>query len=488
MVHHTIRLWHSVWSLLIAVASLVVSGTSALAEVPDVGEVTCVTCTDDGGGGGGGSGSGGGGWEAGPTWKMIFGSSEEHAQKRRQQGNEFNQQANTAYENGDYATAVRLYQEAYRLYPHEKIAENLRNAQAKLQTQRDEQKREQAEANERAARAQQAQRLDAEQAANIRHNRIGSLAGKLQAISAGVDFDQSGSAAAPTAGAGLQFLPTASGAPPATPAAEIVVDTSVVDLRDAKSLVLDPAKVRGPVTSATPTDLHDTPADVVLSRKTTGEEIEPQNRALLIDFILGRPVDTQAFLNIPPQQVQQYLTEINADPMTGDMRRELFTDETLKQELERSDREGRMRPLVELEVLSRDQRLATEVEQIRDRLRAQELAAFQAAHQKARDGLALEVVRISQQFGVKPEETQERAKDHPAFQRALQAAAVPFAQQLERELHQAHAQIEQEQVEAVQRLRPRTTRDVDTEIRLLRKRYLQQPNGRGTSTPAGGTP
>jgi tetratricopeptide (TPR) repeat protein len=192
---------------------------------------------------------------------MIFGSSEERAQKNRQKAHELNEQGNTAYTNGDYATAIQLYRQALSQSPHDaQIQDNLRNAEAKLREQQDQAEAARREEQERVECERAAQQLDAEQAARIRHDIVGPLAGKLQRFSAGVDFDQNGAGAIPQIAGGLEFLPTATAPPPpAPPPAAVIVDSSVVDLRDATTLTMDPAKVKGQPVAAAPSTIPPLP-------------------------------------------------------------------------------------------------------------------------------------------------------------------------------------------------------------------------------------
>jgi len=184
---------------------------------------------------------------------MIFGSPEEQAQKQRTKAYEANKRGNRSYEQGDWANAVSAYREALQQAPDDPvIRQNLQNAEAKLRERQDK------EATTRAAEAERQQR-DAASRAAIQPG-INRLIATLQTQRSSVDFD--GTSRGSTPGLGLEFMSlggsmkSTKGAPapaavPAVAAPAVVVDAAVVDLRDAKTLTVDPAKVKGPPPPAT---------------------------------------------------------------------------------------------------------------------------------------------------------------------------------------------------------------------------------------------
>jgi tetratricopeptide (TPR) repeat protein len=163
---------------------------------------------------------------------------------RKCSGSWENEQGNTAMGKQDYATAVTHYRQAMRLKPEsEVIKKNLAEAEAMLSQQM-------AQLAEAAAE----QKRDAESISRLREQ-LKNFSQILNNPSAkAVDFDGTGKGAPSSTGGGLGFMslsgsvPTAKkpGAPPSSAAsvADPVIDASVVDLRQAKSLVVDPAVVR----------------------------------------------------------------------------------------------------------------------------------------------------------------------------------------------------------------------------------------------------
>ena len=153
-------------------------------------------------------------------------------QQRWQAALDANQRGLDAYQRGEWEQAAAAFREALEYASgNAAIQTNLQNAEAQL-------------AEAEAARQLQASRLTATRE---------SVEGILGRLTAGLETPSASTDAVPLEGGALNFdgrstavvsspPPPAPGAPPTGGA---FMDASVVDLRDAKTLVVDPAKVKG---------------------------------------------------------------------------------------------------------------------------------------------------------------------------------------------------------------------------------------------------
>lgn len=339
---------------------------------------------------------------SGPTRAEIA------AQQQRDALFNANERGNRYAEKGDYANAVAAYEEALRNGEDPQVRKNLEYAQQQLQWQQSRQA-------EEAAQTARYRQQDAAAGSAMRQTIQNRLIPTLRGLGTQVDFDnRSGSPVGATA-------PTTSA--PGTMAPAPVVDSSVVDLRDAKTLTVDPSKVAGrpaaqplefmAVSSAAP------PPDVSI--------FSTSEFSAVAGFLTGLSYDRDALLKVPPEKLSAFINQIQANPIA----RKNWNDAILQRALEAADREGRPSSLVTLEILSRDPKLHERVEAVRDRVRNDELNAMSRAR------------------GRTPEE----------FQHAVR---------------EAHERAEQELLREAQRLRRQTSLDVDAEVRKLRQDYLQR--------------
>lgn len=206
-----------------------------LAFGDDIEGVGTGVCTDASGNvvscSGGYTGGGGGYIDTGTTDYTTYtpaGPTQQELQQRAKWNAmlEANNQANAYFEKGDYENAVMYYKMALEQVPdQQEVVKNLQNA-------------------EKALEAVQKQQLKQQQTAvNVRQS-VDRLKERLSRQGSAPDFDQASATQPLSAGAGLEFIPSQSSIVQPQ-AGAVSVDSSVVDLRGAKTLVVDPAKVSG---------------------------------------------------------------------------------------------------------------------------------------------------------------------------------------------------------------------------------------------------
>jgi tetratricopeptide (TPR) repeat protein len=208
-----------VFNSLIIVAALAWFTPAAFAQ-RDMGCSPTVANPCGGGGSGGGSSSSSGGF-----WR-LFESGPSAAEQAQQQAIEQNNQGVQAYNKGDWATAISLFQQALQKSPDDPVfRKNLANAQANLAAL---QTRERAEQD-----AMERQRQN-QAAANNMQQSIQNFAQTLNAapVSGGLDFDGRTSGSAPGGGSGgLDFTAAIAMPSPALPSG----DPMLVDARNVPS-------------------------------------------------------------------------------------------------------------------------------------------------------------------------------------------------------------------------------------------------------------
>lgn len=180
-----------------------------------------------------GSSSGGGytdpsGGLLGKLWDGIFNPGPSAAEKADQQARAANQRGVEAYKNGDWATAIALFQEALQKDPGDPTySQNLANARANLANQ---------QARERAEREALDRQRANQVAANNMQQSIQNFAQTLNAapVAGGLDFDGRTVGSAPGGGAsgGLDFTASVALPSQARPAPVLPInDPMVVDAR-----------------------------------------------------------------------------------------------------------------------------------------------------------------------------------------------------------------------------------------------------------------
>lgn len=163
-------------------------------------------------------------------------SPEEAERNRRQDAaDKANQEGNRYFEQSNWDAAIHAYEKALQNWDHEDIRKNLANAkeQARLQ--------------------QEHQRRDAAASAGIKQS-VDRLITVLGNQSATGNFD-SPATGTPRSGGGLGFITDPAAVlpkPVVSNTREPNTDPNVVDLRDAKTLTVDPAKVKGAAATPVP--------------------------------------------------------------------------------------------------------------------------------------------------------------------------------------------------------------------------------------------
>ncbi|MEK6664280.1 MAG: hypothetical protein AABY73_10495 [Pseudomonadota bacterium] len=179
-----------------------------------------------------GSGGGGGGYNGPNLWNWLRNSGPSAADQADQQAHTANQQGVQAYNKGDWATAISLFQQTLQNSPDDPvIRKNLANAQANMANQ---------QARERQEReAMERQRQNKAAADNMQQS-IQNFAQTLNAapVSGGLDFDARTAGVAPSVGnsGGLDFTAAIAMPSQAKPAlASPSGDPKVVDARKVPS-------------------------------------------------------------------------------------------------------------------------------------------------------------------------------------------------------------------------------------------------------------
>lgn len=233
------------------------------------------------------------------------------------------------------------------------------------------------------------------------------------------------------------------------------MDASVVDLRDANTLTVDPSKVTGTSNVSTP------PLEFIDVESPSGAvELDT-----MVNFALGLPFDHETFLTIPPEQMQRFIEQVQRNPA-------MWNNAVLRKELEAADRAGEPSPFVELEILSRDPQLHDRVEAVRDRVRAQELKACLAANHHVWEEGRRAIERVQRQYGYADDVDYRVLEADAKYQAAVKQAIDPIWRTHDAAKQRANERAERELAKAAKQLRGKTSLDVDAETRKLRQAYL----------------
>ncbi len=168
---------------------------------------------------------------SGPNlWNIFRNTGPSAAEQADQQARATNENGVQAYNKGDWATAVSLFQQALHNYPNDPVyRKNLANAQANLANQ---------QARERAERDAMERQRQNQVAANNMQQSIQNFAQTLNAapVTGGLDFDGSTAGRAPSGGNSSSLDFTATVAAPSKPTPAVPSgDPMVVDARNVPS-------------------------------------------------------------------------------------------------------------------------------------------------------------------------------------------------------------------------------------------------------------
>lgn len=182
-------------------------------------------------------------------------------QRKHSAANNANDEGLKYQKEGNWEAAAEAYERALQNWDHEIIRKNLEHAKEEARYQK-----------ERVAKEKEHNRLDAAATVNIKES-VNRLVTSLGGQSAAVDFDGSATGTVKSGG-GLDFITDSAAVLPKTVASNIPepnTDPNVVDLRGAKTLTVEPARVKGTATTSTPQqqNINDPASEKFI--KATGE-------------------------------------------------------------------------------------------------------------------------------------------------------------------------------------------------------------------------
>lgn len=310
----------------------------------------------------------------------------------RAKGGKVNKEGVEYYEQGNWDAAVQAFEKALQNWDHEDIRKNLANAkeQARLQ--------------------QEHQRRDAAASASIKQS-VDRLTTVLGNQSATGNFD-SPATGTPRSGGGLDFITDPSAVlskPAGSNTREPNTDPNVVDLRDAKTFTVDPARVKGAAVTPVPQqpggglDFITDPA-TVLSRPVVGNTREPNTDPNVVDLRDAKTftvdparVKGAATTPVPQQQSEKFskaageaLRDSLTAQQTGNPQAKVEADNRLQklsqeelQQLAQWQAGAHQEMLDDMQMLQANgDKYVIALEEAKVRVRAKELTALKAADEK----------------------------------------------------------------------------------------------------------
>jgi hypothetical protein len=393
----------------------------------------CVSGCDVPSGGGGSGGSGVSIWD-------LFRSPEPTIDPQQENRNTAvikNKAGNDAWQRGDVAGAVALYEEAAKLWPDDKvIADNLRRAREQLQAQREEEQR----------RASMQQGL----------SRMADILNNMQpVVTPGLDFD--GGSRGATAGSpagGLDFMPatpTQQAASAPKPAADsgcgVNTDPSVVDLCGmGNTLVVDPAKLKAPAAVAGSPQPPD--PSVAAAKRELDRQMDELFETVVRDAVTARRIDL-----LYDAIVKQALTEFSwqrrwpgpvnpnprlINPLTEPQRYEAWK-KSIDARLKIQAQEGKNAAIVEH--MSRD----PAINAARDRIVKKQEEAEHKAFTRAQSDMQAALEKLRKEANLKDFAAfQKKEQDDPNLRAKVKTTSDAIVQRWEREQHAARSAAIQE--------------------------------------------
>ncbi len=290
------------------------------------------------------------------------------AEERRRQdvGYKANQDGLEYQKQGNWDAAVQAYEKALQNWDHETIRNNLTNAKEVVRLQR-----------ERVQREQERQRRDAAASASIKQS-VDRLVTVLGNQSVGNDFG--GGTIGTTQSAGLDFITdpaTVLSSSAGSDTREPNTDPNVVDLRDAKTFTVDPARVKGAAATPVPQQqleflslpAPNSPGDPNNNRQDAGgpasKKFSKAAGEALRDSLIARQTGN------PQAKVE------------ADKRLQKLSQEELRQ-LAQQQAGAHQEMLDDMQMLQANgDKFAIALEEAKARVRAKELTALKAADEKS---------------------------------------------------------------------------------------------------------
>lgn len=286
--------------------------------------------------------------------------------RRHDAGYNANQEGLEYQKQGNWDAAVQAYENALQNWDHEIIRSNLANAKEQARLQR-----------ERAQQEQEQSRRDAVATESIKQS-VDRLVTILGDQSATVNFD-SPTAAAPRSGGGLDFItdPAAVLSKPAVSnAREPNTDPNVVDLRDAKTFTVDPARVKGTATTSVPQQqleflpipTPNSPGDPNNNRQNAGDPASEK---------FSKAAGEALRDSLAAQQTGNPQTKVEADKRLQTLSQEEA------QRFAQQQAEAHKEMLYDMEILQiNGDKFVIALEEAKARVRAKELTALKVADDK----------------------------------------------------------------------------------------------------------
>lgn len=326
----------------------------------------------------------------------------------RSKGGKANKEGLEYYKQGNWDAAVQAYEKALQNWDHEIIRNNLTRAKEQARLQR-----------ERVQQEQEHQRRDATATAGIKQS-VDRLITALGNQSATGNFD-SPATGTPQPGGGLDFITdpaTVLSKPVGRNTREPNTDPNVVDLRDAKTFTVDPARVKGAATTPVPQQqleflplpTPNSPGDTNNNRQDAGgpasEKFSKAAGEALRDSLIARQTGN------PQAKVE------------ADKRLQKLSQEEL-QRLARQQAEAHQEMLDDMQMLQANgDKFVIALEEAKARVRAKELTALKAADEKYHKDSSEYLRRLmGNEIKMKPEEVDAIIERR----RAEQSAAVKNA-------------------------------------------------------------
>lgn len=343
--------------------------------------------------------------------------------RRRHTGYAANEDGLKYAKEENWEAAVQAFEKALQNWDDEGIRHNLARAKEEARLQR-----------ERIQEEQQRQRRDAAASANLRQS-VDRLATVLSNQSATGNFD-SATTGTPRSGGGLDFITdpaTVLSRPVGSHTPEPHTDPQVVDLRDAKTFTVDPAKVQGPATTPIPPQqLEFLPLST--ADASSNPHKNPQNGADPASEKFSKAAGEALRASLIAKQTGNPHTQAEADKRLQQL------SQAELQRLARQQAEAHQEMLEDMRILrGNGDQFVRALEDAKARVRAKELAALKAADaQHHKDSSAYLRRLMGNEMHMKPEEVEainerRRAAHAGALKQAYDAMAAEV-QRLKKQL------------------------------------------------------